>query len=147
MVTDRTNLLIVLSPYFYPLLAVLVVMLAPLVGWGAERYGMGTDWPMRLDGFLYGLIGFTLGHHYTFTAYVLPRGQTDLDHYGRMFSLAVIWVMNVVVLTMVLLMLPRTAPFEVYWEELVESFGTTSDLVVPWLERALAVVLGWLGFA
>lgn len=144
MLTDRTNLLIVLSPYFYPLLTVLVVMLAPLVGWGAERYGGGTEWPVRLDGLLYGLIGFTLGHHYTFTAYVLPKGQSDLEHYGRMFSLAVIWVMNVLVLTVVLLMLPRTAPFGVYWGELVESFGVVSDVLVPWMERVFQTVSGWL---
>lgn len=139
MVTDRTNLLIVLAPYFYPLLTVLVVMLTPLVGWAGDYYGANRIWQERFDGLLYGLVGFTLAHHYTFTLYVLPKGQSDFEHYGRAFSLAVIWVMNVLVLTMVLLMLPRTAPFGTYGAELSESFGVVSDTLVPLLER----VVGW----
>lgn len=131
MVTDRTNLMIVLSPYFYPLLTVLVVAMAPLVGWAGDFYVVGQGWQARFDGLMYGLIGFTLSHHYTFTLYVLPTGQSDFKYYGRVFSLAVIWVMNVVVLTVFLLMLPRAAPFETYWNELSESFGLIADFLVP----------------
>jgi len=138
MVTDRTNLMIVLSPYFYPLLTVFVVMVTPLVSWAGDHYAVGDVWQGRLDALLYGLVGFTLAHHYTFTLYVLPKGQSDFLHYGKAFSLAVIWVMNVVVLTVVLLMLPRTAPFDAYGGELFESFGIISDAVVPLMERGCA---------
>jgi hypothetical protein len=138
MITDRTNLMIVLSPYFYPLLTVAVVIVTPLVGWLGDFYAVGEVWQVRLDGLLYGLVGLTLTHHYTFTIYVLRRGQSDLRYYGKTFSLAVIWVMNVVVLTVVLLMLPRTAPFDAYGGELFESFGIISDALVPLMERCCA---------
>ncbi len=141
MVTDRTNLMIVLSPYFYPLLTVLVVAIAPVVGWAGDFYVIGASWQARFDGLLYGLVGFTLSHHYTFTLYVLPAGQGDFKYYGCVFSLAVIWVMNVVVLTVFLLMLPRAAPFETYWNELSESFGLIADLLVPLLKK----FFGFLG--
>jgi hypothetical protein len=138
MVTDRTNLMIVLSPYFYPLLTVLVVVMAPLLGWAGDFYVIGQSWQARLDGLLYGLVGFTLSHHYTFTLCVLPTGQSDFKYYGRVFSLAVIWMMNVVVLTVFLLMLPRAAPFETYWSELSESFGLITDFLVPLMEKVFA---------
>lgn len=145
VVTDRTNLIIVLAPYFYPLLTVVVVAVAPLLGWVCDYYKVGLVWQGRLDGLLYGLVGFTLAHHYTFTLYVLPRGQSDLIYYGRVFSLMVIWVMNVVVLTVVLLMLPRTAPFAIYWAELGESFGMVSDVLVPWMEGMFDWLSGFFG--
>jgi hypothetical protein len=138
MVTDRTNLMIVLSPYFYPLMTVLVVAIAPVVGWVGDFYEIGRSWQTRFDAVLYGLVGFTLAHHYTFTLYVLPTGQSDFKHYGRVFSLAVIWVMNVAVLTIVLLMLPRAAPFETYWNELSASVGVMTDLFVPLMEKFFA---------
>ena len=145
MVTDRTNLMIVLAPYFYPLLSVVVVMLAPLVNWVGEHYSVSEIWQVRCDCLLYWLVGFTLSHHYTFTLYVLPRGQTDFKYYGRAFSLAVIWVMNVVVLTIALLMVPRIAPFGIYSAELVESFGMVSDWLVPIIDWLINLGLRALG--
>lgn len=145
MVTDRTNLMIVLAPYFYPLLSVVVVMLAPLVNWAGEHYSVSKIWQVRFDCLLYWLVGFTLSHHYTFTLYVLPRGQTDFKYYGRVFSLALIWVMNVVVLTIALLMVPRVAPFGIYSTELVESFGIVSDWLVPMIDWLINLGLRALG--
>lgn len=51
---------------------------------------------------LYALIGVTWAFHVSFTLWMIPKGQTDLTYYGTFFSLVIIYLMNLAVLTVLL---------------------------------------------
>ena len=52
---------------------------------------------------LYALIGVTWAFHVSFTLWMIPKGQTDLSYYGTFFSLVIIYLMNLAVLTVLLI--------------------------------------------
>lgn len=83
----KTNFLISLSPYFFPLYAVLI-MIVFVVGdriWGLKHWI-----PL-----LYLLLGAAYAFHVTLTGHALKTEQTDISDQGRLFSLVVIWLGNV----------------------------------------------------
>lgn len=94
VVLDKTNLVIVLAPYFVPLYTLLVCACWWLAGffWQTAPY---RPW------FLF-LTGFTLSFHIALTVYALMQGQSDLDHFGPFFSGVVIVLVNCVVMVLLL---------------------------------------------
>ena len=68
-------------------------------------YGAGTlFWNLEpYHRWLYALIGVTWAFHVTFTLWMIPKGQTDLSYYGTFFSLVVIYLMNLGILTVLLI--------------------------------------------
>jgi hypothetical protein len=95
IITDKQNFLIARAPYFFPLYSIAVI--------GA--YGLASlHWNMQpYHRWLYGAIGLTWAFHVSFTLWMIPKGQTDLTYYGTFFSLVVIYVMNLGVLTVLLI--------------------------------------------
>ncbi len=91
VVTDKNNVLISLSPYFVPFYAVLVGLVYLMLGFFFNFGILHERW-------FYGLMGFCWGFHITFTFWMLMRGQPDLDHNGRFFSLAFIVLVNLIIL-------------------------------------------------
>ncbi|MCI0541540.1 MAG: hypothetical protein L0Z50_40600 [Verrucomicrobiales bacterium] len=86
----RSNFLIVLAPYFFPIYAVLVLLtygvlqlffdIRPHVVW------------------FHLLIGGAYAFHFTLTWRVLQTHQSDIARSGYLFSAAVIWFGNIIVL-------------------------------------------------
>jgi hypothetical protein len=90
------HFLIALAPYFFPLYTVLVIGL---------YYALGVFVPVeRYDLVWLGLVGFTWGFHATFTIAMLRRRQSDVQAYGHLFSYAVIYLLNVVGITVWVIM-------------------------------------------
>ncbi len=84
---SKTNFLITLAPYFFPLYAVIVV---------AAYFAASLFFDMRPWHLLWlGLTGFTWGLHFTFTLASLREHQTDIQLCGHLFSYAVIFILNV----------------------------------------------------
>lgn len=85
---SRTNVLITLAPYFFPLYTVLVIALRLLLGmfWEQSVY----------EPFWFGLVGVTWGFHLTFTLNMIGKHQPDIVEYGRFFSYFFILLMNLV---------------------------------------------------
>ncbi|MBN1671589.1 MAG: hypothetical protein JXR37_11175 [Kiritimatiellae bacterium] len=83
---SHSNFLITLAPYFFPLytLCVILAYYLLLVFFDLRRYQI--VW--------LGLIGFTWGFHATFSISSLLRHQTDIREQGRLFSAAVIVILN-----------------------------------------------------
>lgn len=101
IIADRHNFWIALAPYFFPLYSLAVIALYGLGGlfWDLSPH---REW-------LYGLIGATWAFHISFTLWMIPKGQTDLTYHGTFFSLVVIYLMNLAVLTVLLMAAsPRT---------------------------------------
>lgn len=84
---SKTNFLITLAPYFFPLYTVLLIIVyyALFIFIAVEKYH--SIW--------LGLIGFTWGFHLSFTITTLMQRQSDIRAYGHLFSYAFIYLMNV----------------------------------------------------
>jgi hypothetical protein len=113
IVTDRNNFWIALAPYFFPLYSLIVIGAYGLLGlfFNAQPYG-------RL---LYGLIGATWAFHLTFTCWMIPKKQTDLTDHGTFFSLVVIYLMNLALLSVMLVLASSRIGFADFGREFVEN--------------------------
>lgn len=87
---SKTNFFIALAPYFFPLYAVLVILLFALgnLFWNWHGYLV----------WFHLLLGAAYGFHVTLTFHVLQTRQSDITGQGYLFSAVVIFLGNVVVL-------------------------------------------------
>ena len=83
---SKSNLLITLAPYFFPLYTVLVILLHLL----ARCFFNPVPFPLAWLFF----VGLTWGFHVTFTVQSLMVTQPDIQLYGRVFSYATIYLFN-----------------------------------------------------
>jgi hypothetical protein len=90
VVVSKTNFLITLAPYFFPLYAVLVIV-AFLIG------HLIWDWSPFLAWF-HLLLGAAYAFHVTLTWNILQTRQSDITSQGWLFSAVVIFLGNVGVL-------------------------------------------------
>ncbi len=121
VVITRSNFLIALAPYFFPLYAVLVI-LAYAGGnliWNWERF---VPW-------FHFLLGAAYAFHITLTWHILQTRQSDITDQGYLFSAVVIWIGNIVVL---LIGIPL----------LTERVGVLEALA--WWLNGTAAVLQWV---
>lgn len=84
---SKTNFLITLAPYFFPLYTVIVIALYYITSifYPVEPYFI---WWLAL-------VGFSWGFHLTFTISSLAQHQTDIQEYGYVFSYVIIYLFNV----------------------------------------------------
>ncbi len=115
IITDRNNFWIALAPYFFPLYSILVIAL-----YG----GLSLAMPMAQYGrLLYALIGVTWAFHFTFTCWMIPKSQTDLTDHGTVFSLVVIYLMNLLILSVLLILASRQITFVSFAAEIGENIS------------------------
>lgn len=94
VVVTKDNFVISLAPYFFPIYAIIVVVLY-MVGdiiWDFHKY----------RSIFHILLGAAYAFHITFTIYVLAEEQPDILLHGRLFSIAVIFLGNILVLVIAL---------------------------------------------
>ncbi len=89
---SRTNFLVTLAPYFFPFYTALLLLLVALAALFCD---VGRYQPLWLF-----LVGVTWGFHLTFTISALQIRQSDVEQHGRLFSYAVIFVMNVLLVAL-----------------------------------------------
>ncbi len=125
--TNKTNLIIALSPYFVPFWAVV----AAIVYGSLQHFaGLGPEW----DRALYALLGLTWTFHMVWTLWMIPRDQPDLKENGTYLSLVVIYLANLLVLAG-LLCLARGSPIENTRDFALEWFrhaATACDIMLRW---------------
>jgi len=90
VLVTRSNFLVALAPYFFPLYAILVVALFLLGNavWHWQRYAV----------WFHLLLGASYAFHVTLTWHVLKSSQSDITDQGYIFSAVVIFLGNVCVL-------------------------------------------------
>jgi hypothetical protein len=90
VVVSKTNFLITLAPYFFPLYVavVVVVFMAGHWLWSWTRYQV----------WFHLLVGAAYAFHVTLTCHALQTRQSDITQQGRLFSAVIIWLGNVGVL-------------------------------------------------
>lgn len=88
VVLSKTNFLITLAPYFFPLYTVIVIAAYCLlrIFYNVERFFL----------LWLALVGVTWGFHLTFTVSALLQRQSDIRQQGRLFSYVIIYLANVI---------------------------------------------------
>jgi hypothetical protein len=121
IVTNRTNFLIALAPYFFPLYSVLVI----------AAYGIGSLFfnVAPYGQLLYATLGITWAFHLTFTCWMIPKNQTDLSDHGTFFSLVFIYVMNLLLLSALLVIASPQITFASFAADLVANLRSFSEWV------------------
>lgn len=88
---SKSNFLIALAPYFFPL---------PVLGLLALRLAVGAVADLSgAERWFWGLMGAAWGFHAAYTLWMLPREQSDLTEHGVFFSAVIILLMNLLLLT------------------------------------------------
>jgi hypothetical protein len=90
VVVNKSNFAIALAPYFFPLYAIMVVLVFLLGHWL-------WNWQHYLVWF-HLLLGAAYAFHVTLTWHILKQSQTDVSSQGYLFSAVVIFLGNVAVL-------------------------------------------------
>jgi len=127
VLTDRVNTWIVLSPYFFPIYSFLAGTLYGVLLLSGEMIDL-----MNGGGGLYPaiasfqwlfllVIGCTLAFHLAFTFLLVTKSQPDLHYGGTFFSLTVIYLINLLIITGLLLGTSRHGLWGLYGECLVKS--------------------------
>ncbi len=125
IITDTHNVWIALAPYFYPLYSLAIIAIYGVVSvfYDVAPYTSA----------LFALIGLTWAFHISFTVWIIPRGQTDLTYHGTFFSLVLIYLMNLVILTALLIF---AAP-EVTFAGFAQEFLANADDLCTFVSRRL----------
>ncbi|MFO7937662.1 MAG: hypothetical protein R6V06_08680 [Kiritimatiellia bacterium] len=89
---SKTNLWITLSPYFFPFYTFLVIIIWYITSFFINPVPWAPVWHF--------FIGFTWSFHTCFTINSLMVKQPDIHTYGRIFSYAVIYFFNLVVIAL-----------------------------------------------
>jgi len=119
---SKSNFLITLAPYFFPLYTVIVIVSYYVLSifYDVSRYHL----------FWLSLVGFTWGFHFTFTISTLLQHQSDIKVYGAVFSYSLIYLFNVagiciwiVIITDVTL----TQMMDCFWVHMTETAYVMRD--------------------
>ncbi|MFM8459316.1 MAG: hypothetical protein ACKOB0_10290, partial [Chthoniobacterales bacterium] len=130
IVSSKINTWIALAPYFVPIYSVFVIIAYGIV---SAFYDLQPHDDMA-TGILYGLLGLTWAFHATFTLSMIPRGQTDLAYGGTFFSLTIIYLMNLLVLSLLLVLATPYVSFASFGRELLAHAATFASEAAKLLE-------------
>jgi hypothetical protein len=131
ILTNKPTALVTLAPYFYPAPCVALILLfalfalfyplevAPPILWGTVP-------PMNL--FL-GLMGMGWSFHFTYTIWMIRKGQSDLRMHGNFFSIVVIYIVNLMVVTVFLVASAAGVEWKNFFRELLRNSEDFSETV------------------
>jgi len=110
IMTNKSNVIIALSPYFIPFWSVVALLVSTILG-------LFFTIPYHSEA-LYCLIGGTWTFHLLWTLWMIPRDQPDLQENGVFFSIVIIYLVNVIVLSALLC----SAPGNLSWHHWANQF-------------------------
>ncbi len=129
---SEVNWLTALAPYFFPFYTAAAALLYGLLALFLDLRAWELAW--------LGLIGLTLGFHWTFTLAALAQAQADIRPYGRLFAYPLICFFNLLAVALVLaLVSPVTL------EQAGARLAGDTARVVQGCGRAGAALFQWLG--
>lgn len=121
---DRINLWTTLLPYIFPVYTILALVLYLILSilWDFSRY---YNW-------LVFILGITWAFHFWMTIYVLRMGQPDIRYGGFLFSIVVIFTVNILVLGLLLVFI---SPELGIWDFINQSVEKIKDSYIWILKR------------
>lgn len=90
VLTNKTGLLIALSPYFVPFWSVVSLLVFLVLSYFSLISGFSV--------FFLIMLGFTWGFHLLWTLWMIPKDQPDLRENGILFSLLFVYLVNLVII-------------------------------------------------
>lgn len=133
---SKSNFMVSLAPYFFPIYAGLVVTAWCIAGWFLDLEPYRNVWLV--------VVGLTWGFHITFTVYMLTQRQPDIEEHGRVFSYTVIYLANLFFVALwIVLFSPVTlrATLDLFvpawiaaWSGVLSFVTATTRLVAGWLD-------------
>jgi len=125
VVISKTNFIIALAPYFFPLYAVIVILVFALghLVWNWHNYLV----------FFHLAVGAAYAFHVTLTFHVLQTRQSDITSQGWLFSAVVIYLGNVCVL---LLGIPLLTS-RVHILDALGLWAEYTGLTLEWLKKVI----------
>jgi len=133
VVTTKANFWIALAPYFFPIYSILAIAI-----YGGLSLFLNVQPYGRL---LYAVIGATWAFHFTFTCWMIPKNQTDLTDQGTFFSLVVIYLVNLLLLSVMLILVSQQITFESFGTDLLTNLGNFTQWMME-LVAQLRVTIG-----
>jgi hypothetical protein len=133
VVTTKANFWIALAPYFFPIYSILAIVI-----YGALSLFLNVQPYGRL---LYAVIGATWAFHFTFTCSMIPKNQTDLTDQGTFFSLVMIYLMNLLLLSVMLILASPQITFASFGADLLTNLGNFVEWIME-LFTQLRVTIG-----
>lgn len=107
VVVSKTNIIIVLAPYFFPLYTFIIILTHFLL---SAFFNLDVIFSV----FVF-LLGFSFCFHLILTAYMLFLGQQDILEFGTFFSLAFIYLCNILSLAIIAVFIsPKTNLNDIY---------------------------------
>ena len=123
IMTNKSNVLIALSPYFIPFWSVVVLAVSSLLG-------LFTNIPYHSEA-LYLLIGGSWAFHLLWTLCMIPREQPDLKENGVFFSLVVIYLANIIVLSVLLCLAPGNLTWHHWANQFLDTWNQLQAFAKP----------------
>jgi len=133
--TNKTNLIIALSPYFVPFWSVVCAMAYAVLRLTVD---LKPGWDLAF----YAAMGVTWTFHMVWTLWMIPRDQPDLKENGTFLSLVVIYLSNLMVLVALLCMaaespLHDAREFAMEWLRHAATWGDVFWRRAQWLMEEL----------
>ncbi len=124
VVVNKSNFVVALAPYFFPLYAILVVLVFLLshLLWNWQHYLV----------WFHLLLGAAYAFHVTLTWHILKHSQTDISSQGYLFSAVVIFLGNVAVLLIGIPLLASKV-------DVVTALGLWLDCTAEVLRRLIGI--------
>ncbi len=126
----KSNFLVALAPYFFPLYSVIVLIAYGVV---SAFYEIGVYQP-----FWMGMLGLTWAFHITFTLRTLKQHQSDIASQGRLFSYTLIYIVNtfIVIIMLIAMGTPTFRFFLTYFtNELIDLFHHINEFALYFMNR------------
>ena len=127
VVTNKANFWIALAPYFFPLYSILAIGIYGGLSLFVDVHPYGR--------WLYAAIGVTWAFHFTFTCWMIPKNQTDLSDQGTFFSLVVIYLMNLLLLSVMLIVASPQITFAGFAMDLLTNLGNFARWLADMFQR------------
>ena len=122
VVTSKANFWIALAPYFFPIYSILTIAIYGVLSLFLKVQPYGRV--------LYCVIGITWAFHFTFTCWMIPKNQTDLSDQGTFFSIVVIYLMNLLLLSVMLIVASPKITFAGFGVDLLANLRNFSTWLV-----------------
>jgi hypothetical protein len=125
--TNKSNILIALSPYFFPFWSVSLISLYGIFAWLVSL-------PHYSDTIFYGALGMSWTFHLCWTLWMIPRDQPDLKENDTFFSLVFIYFANILILSMMLCAASRQLDFSTFFA----SWWVHAEELARWSKELIA---------
>ena len=122
VITSKANFCIALAPYFFPLYSILAIAIYGVLSLFVNMQPYGQ--------LLYAVVGATWAFHFTFTCWMILKNQTDLSDQGTFFSLVVIYLMNLLLLSVMLILASPHITFPGFGADLLTNLGNFTQWII-----------------